>query len=278
MAEVARAARGQDVHRRQGRRHGRLDRRGLPERPPTSAARSISTATRWRRCPSPRGPRRPRCSRPYTPWSRARPPRPRPLEVADELDSMRLKEAAKVVRDGYAETLTYTRFHSEIARRQQSATVRFPAFLEFEDIDYHGKKIIRIWVPADSAIHRYKGTVYDRVFDEDVRIVGETQIAAIVPAQTGSVYRAKDLSLFADVRLEIGSPPSREAIGSGKTRRSSMDRNGRRGTAAKRQVIRQGFPDRARRADHGLCDASRHGRGHSFDRSCIRNRCDSAPC
>lgn len=46
--------------------------------PPTSAARSISTATRWRRCPSPRGPRRPRCSRPYTPWSRARPPRPRP--------------------------------------------------------------------------------------------------------------------------------------------------------------------------------------------------------
>ena len=40
--------------------------------------RSISTATRWRRCPSPRGPRRPRCSRPYTPWSRARPPRPRP--------------------------------------------------------------------------------------------------------------------------------------------------------------------------------------------------------
>ena len=51
--------------------------------------------------------------------------------------------------------------------------------LEFEDIDYHGKKIIRIWVPADSAIHRYKGTVYDRVFDEDVRIVGETQIAAL---------------------------------------------------------------------------------------------------
>ncbi len=32
VAEVARAARGQDVHRRQGRRHGRLDRRGLPER------------------------------------------------------------------------------------------------------------------------------------------------------------------------------------------------------------------------------------------------------
>ena len=59
----------------------------------------------------------PRCSRPYTPWSRARPPRPKALEVADELDSMRLKEAAKVVRDGYAETLTYTRFPREHWRR-----------------------------------------------------------------------------------------------------------------------------------------------------------------
>ena len=39
------------------------------------------------------------------------------LEVADELDSMRLKEAAKVVRDGYAETLTYTRFPREHWRR-----------------------------------------------------------------------------------------------------------------------------------------------------------------
>ena len=31
------------------------------------------------------------------------------LEVADELEKSRLAEAAKVVRDGYAETLAYTR-------------------------------------------------------------------------------------------------------------------------------------------------------------------------
>ena len=35
------------------------------------------------------------------------------LRVADDLESMRLGEAAKVVRDGYAETLTYTRFPVE---------------------------------------------------------------------------------------------------------------------------------------------------------------------
>lgn len=39
------------------------------------------------------------------------------LEVADELEKSRLAEAAKVVRDGYAETLAYTRFPREHWRR-----------------------------------------------------------------------------------------------------------------------------------------------------------------
>ena len=77
--------------------------------------------------------------------------------------------------------------------------------LEFEDIDYHGKKIIRIWVPADSAIHRYKGTVYDRVFDEDVRIVGETQIAALYLHKQG-VYTEQRIYPYlrmSDLRLDL---------------------------------------------------------------------------
>ena len=39
------------------------------------------------------------------------------LEVASELDDMKLKEAAKAVRDGYEETLTYARFPREHWRR-----------------------------------------------------------------------------------------------------------------------------------------------------------------
>lgn len=39
------------------------------------------------------------------------------LEVADELEKSRLAEAAKVVRDGYAETLAYTRFPRKHWRR-----------------------------------------------------------------------------------------------------------------------------------------------------------------
>ena len=39
------------------------------------------------------------------------------LEVASELEASRLREAAKVVREGFAETLTYTRFPREHWRR-----------------------------------------------------------------------------------------------------------------------------------------------------------------
>ena len=39
------------------------------------------------------------------------------LEVASELEKSKLGEAAKVVRDGYAETLAYTRFPREHWRR-----------------------------------------------------------------------------------------------------------------------------------------------------------------
>lgn len=39
------------------------------------------------------------------------------LEVASELEGLKLKEAAKVVIGGYAETLTYTRFSREHWRR-----------------------------------------------------------------------------------------------------------------------------------------------------------------
>jgi transposase-like protein len=39
------------------------------------------------------------------------------MRVADDLESMRLKEAARVVREGYAETLTYTRFPMEHWKR-----------------------------------------------------------------------------------------------------------------------------------------------------------------
>lgn len=77
--------------------------------------------------------------------------------------------------------------------------------LEFEDIDYHGLTVIRIWVPVDSAIHRFKGHVYDRIFDEDVKIVGETQIAALY-LRKQNIYTEQRIYPFlqlADLRLDL---------------------------------------------------------------------------
>ena len=42
------------------------------------------------------------------------------LEVASELEASRLREAARVVREGFAETLTYTRFPREHWRRMRT--------------------------------------------------------------------------------------------------------------------------------------------------------------
>ncbi|WEV58868.1 putative DNA binding domain-containing protein [Bifidobacterium sp. ESL0728] len=65
-----------------------------------------------------------------------------------------------------------------IANATQNPQLFSPATLvETERFNYHGKTVIRIWVPASSAVCRYKGQVYDRLADADVRINGDMQIA-----------------------------------------------------------------------------------------------------
>ena len=119
VAEVARAARRPHARRRQGRRDGRLDRRGVPGVRRTRGAPPASTATCWPGCPSPGAPRSPRCRGPSMRWSRARRPRPRRSKVASEPEASRPREAAEVVREGFAETLTCTRFPREHWRRMR---------------------------------------------------------------------------------------------------------------------------------------------------------------
>lgn len=45
------------------------------------------------------------------------------LRVADRLESKKLREAARIIRDGYAEALTYTRFPMERWRRIRTNNV-----------------------------------------------------------------------------------------------------------------------------------------------------------
>lgn len=54
-----------------------------------------------------------------------------------------------------------------------------PPSLDIEPIHYKGKSIIRVWVPLDAIVHRYKGVVYDRVVDSDVKVETDAQLSAL---------------------------------------------------------------------------------------------------
>ncbi|RSX58430.1 helix-turn-helix domain-containing protein [Bifidobacterium samirii] len=49
--------------------------------------------------------------------------------------------------------------------------------IETERIEYDGRLVIRIWVPAGPTVVSFKHVIYDRVADVDRRITSEAQIA-----------------------------------------------------------------------------------------------------
>lgn len=51
-------------------------------------------------------------------------------------------------------------------------------YLVPEKLEYEGKNILKIHVPASSEVHSYKRVIYDRVDDADVKITATGQIAA----------------------------------------------------------------------------------------------------
>lgn len=51
--------------------------------------------------------------------------------------------------------------------------------VEFEDIVYRGKTVIRIWVPAIQGVYRFKGEIFDRVADSDIRLRSDAQITSL---------------------------------------------------------------------------------------------------
>ena len=51
--------------------------------------------------------------------------------------------------------------------------------LEPELLDIHGKTVIRLHVPQTPDIYRFKGTIFDRLGDSDVKVVASSEIAAM---------------------------------------------------------------------------------------------------
>ena len=58
--------------------------------------------------------------------------------------------------------------------------------IEFEDIVYQGRTVVRIWVPAIQGVYRFKGDVFDRIADADVKLRSDAQISGSSNVLVGS--------------------------------------------------------------------------------------------
>jgi ATP-dependent DNA helicase RecG len=52
-------------------------------------------------------------------------------------------------------------------------------YLTPEIIEYEGEKVIHIHIPPSSEVHYYKGVIFDRIGDADVKVKGTGQIAQL---------------------------------------------------------------------------------------------------
>lgn len=77
--------------------------------------------------------------------------------------------------------------------------------VEFERLrDIDGKLVIRVWVPMGPSLYTFKGVVYDRVADADVRVKSAAQIISMM-ARKQSYYSERTVySWVTEDDLEMG--------------------------------------------------------------------------
>ena len=76
--------------------------------------------------------------------------------------------------------IAFRKFQRNIANVACNLKLFDPAvILETEAIAASNKTVIRIWVPMSPDVHRYKGVVYDRIADADVKVSSSSQISAM---------------------------------------------------------------------------------------------------
>lgn len=77
--------------------------------------------------------------------------------------------------------------------------------VEFERLrDVDGKLVIRVWIPMGPSLYTFKGAVYDRVADADVRVKSDVQITSMM-ARKQSYYSERTVySWVTEDDLEMG--------------------------------------------------------------------------
>lgn len=51
--------------------------------------------------------------------------------------------------------------------------------IETEAVELDGTSVIRVWVSMGPSVYRFKGTIYDRIFDSDIRVTSDDAAAAL---------------------------------------------------------------------------------------------------
>ena len=80
-----------------------------------------------------------------------------------------------------------------------------PPPLDIETIHYKEMAVIRVWVPFDAIVHKYKGVVYDRTVDSDVKVETDTQLSAMY-IRKQEYYSERKVYRYlakADLRLDL---------------------------------------------------------------------------
>ena len=78
-------------------------------------------------------------------------------------------------------------------------------YLDPEIVEYDGKTVIRIHVPASADVHRFKGVVFDRDGDADVRVRSTPAIAAMI-LRKQNIFTERRVFPFvskSDLRLDL---------------------------------------------------------------------------
>lgn len=77
--------------------------------------------------------------------------------------------------------------------------------VEFERLrDVDGKLVIRVWVPMGPSLYTFKGVVYDRVADADVRVRGDAQITSMMARKQGYYSERTVYPWVSEDDLEMG--------------------------------------------------------------------------
>ena len=77
--------------------------------------------------------------------------------------------------------------------------------LQFESIDCGEREVIRVWVPFGPEVYRFKGVVYDRIDDVDVRLIADMQISSLY-LRKRDVYTERKVYPYLrgeDLRLDL---------------------------------------------------------------------------